>query len=316
MNNGNGAIVTVLQYYEFDFEAMASDCQLKFYAPSAALAEQVTQSAIHEVRRIEARYSRYQKDSVLSQINAQLALGNSVKLDSETEALLLVALQAYRLSDGLFDISSGVLAKAWSFADDVLPTEAVLTPLLLRIGVKHFLLENGVLIPKQSAMSLDFGGLGKEYAVDRVACIFEEQGIKHGLISLGGDIRVVGPHVDDSPWIIAIKDPRHEALAMCHLMLKRGAIATSGDYERYKIVAGQRYCHILNPNTGWPVSSVRVVSVLTDYCLAAGVLSTIAMLKEHDAVTWLKQRQCDYILEEATGQRSESAGLVCIKRSG
>jgi thiamine biosynthesis lipoprotein len=130
-----------------------------------------------------------------------------------------------------------------------------------------------------AGMQLDFGGYVKEYAADRVAALCREHGLRHGLVDLGGDLAVVGPHPDGSPWRVGIRHPRAPEGAIACVALAAGGIATSGDYERCMLVDGKRYAHILNPKTGWPVAGLASVSVAASHCLIAGTASTIAMLK-------------------------------------
>jgi thiamine biosynthesis lipoprotein len=127
-------------------------------------------------------------------------------------------------------------------------------------------------------MALDLGGLAKEYAVDRACEILRASGVKNALLNFAGDVAAVGPKGDGSPWQVGIAHPRHPKGTFDAVGLYRGALATSGDYERFKIVDGIRYCHILNPITGYPTQEVHSVSVLAESCLVAGALSTIGML--------------------------------------
>ena len=107
-------------------------------------------------------------------------------------------------------------------------------------------------------MEIDFGGIGKEYAADRVATICLEHGLRHGLVNLGGDIRAIGPQADGTPWRVGIRHPRVQDAAIAGFDLAAGALATSGDYERYFEIDGKRYCHILNPTTGMPVDALAI----------------------------------------------------------
>jgi thiamine biosynthesis lipoprotein len=154
-----------------------------------------------------------------------------------------------------------------------------------------------------AGMALDFGGIGKEYAADRVADLCSTNGIDSGLIDLGGDIRIIGPHPDGSPWRVGIRNPDHPETALAMLELREGAIASSGDYERYIEVAGRRYCHILNPITGWPVQGLSSVSVTAPSCLVAGSICTIAMLKGRDGPTWLESLGVAHGWVDDGGQR-------------
>ena len=158
-----------------------------------------------------------------------------------------------------------------------------------KVGWHHVKWSPPELTFSQPGMELDFGGIVKEYAVDRLATFFREAGIVHGVINLGGDVRVVGPLPDGSPLRIGIRHPRHTDQSAQTVELTQGAIASSGDYERCMVINGVRYGHILNPKTGWPVRHLAAVSVIGDFCVVAGSASTIAMLMEDKGPAWLAE---------------------------
>jgi thiamine biosynthesis lipoprotein len=288
--------------FVFPFTAMASPCELRLYALSQELADRAAESAIAEVRRIEQKYSRYREDSALSVIN-RAAGGTAVAIDSETFGLLSYADSAFQQSGGLFDITSGVLRRAWDFKSGSLPAEADLQALLNIVGWNKVELTNSQVRLSQPDMELDFGGFGKEYAADTAARICLDVGIQHGLVDLGGDIRVIGPHPDGSAWRLGIRDPSNLERAKLMVPLKSGGLASSGDYERFMIVAGQRYSHILDPRNGWPVqNSFRSLSVVAPLCLLAGTAATIGLLKgAAQAPDWLAQLALPHYWVQANG---------------
>jgi thiamine biosynthesis lipoprotein len=162
-------------------------------------------------------------------------------------------------------------------------------------------------------MELDFGGFGKEYAADRAATLLQEQGVKHGMVNLGGDIRLMGPRPDGRPWVIGIQHPRTPGTVMARMAVTEGALATSGDYERSFVDEdGRRYCHVLDPRTGWPVTAWRSVSVIAPACLAAGALTTIAMLKGSEALAFLDQQNVGYLAVDASGRMHERGTLSVL----
>lgn len=297
------------QGFSFEFTAMASPCEIRLAGLALADAERLAHTAINEVRRIETKYSRYRADSVLSQINAAAGReAHAVAVDEETAQLLNFAANLFATSDGLFDCTSGVLRRAWDFKTARLPDMATVESLLPLVGWQHVRWDGKKIALTHPGMELDFGGFGKEYAVDRAATLLEAGGARHGLINLGGDVRAIGPQLDGSAWQIAIRDPRDPAAAaegasrcFASFPLIRGAIATSGDYERFIEVDGTRYCHILNPKTGWPVSHWRSVSVTGTLCVLAGALSTLAMLKGPDAKDFLDTENVGYLLSDSDG---------------
>ena len=261
------------------FKAMGSPCELHLFGASEALVDEAARAAIAEIARLEAKYSRYREDSLASRINASAGDPEGLELDAETASLVDYAELAWHQSDGLFDVTSGVLRRAWNLRSGRVPEPAEIDALRPLIGWDKLSWRRPRLVLPLAGMQLDFGGYVKEYAGDRVAALCRELGLRHGLVDLGGDLAVVGPHPDGSPWRVGIRHPRQPSGAIASVALAGGGIATSGDYERCMQIGGRRYAHILNPRTGWPVEGLASVSVAASHCLIAGTASTIAMLK-------------------------------------
>ena len=275
--------------YRHPFPAMGSRCELRLYARSEGEAAAVARAAVADVRRLDAKYSSYRDDSVTAAINRIGAAGGAVDVDDETATLLDYAAICFRQSDGLFDLTAGALREAWAPQRSALPDAAELERVLRRVGWDKLRwarprLEFGV-----PGMALDFGGVVKEYAADRAAVICAEAGIRNGLVDLGGDIKIIGPHPDGAAWRVGIQHPREAGEVMATLELTRGAVATSGDYERYLEIEGKRYCHVISPRTGMPVQGLAGVSVCADECVVAGSATTIAMLMEARGPAWLAE---------------------------
>jgi len=278
------------------FRAMASDNELQLYGADRERARRAAEAAIADVRRIEAKYSRYLDDSVTTRIN-RAAGGAAVEIDSETAALLAYADRCHAQSGGRFDLTSGVLRRAWDFKrrPPRIPDEAALTAVVALIGWRDVAWsESSVRLPR-AGMEIDFGGIGKEYAADRTATICAEHGIAHGLVNLGGDVRAIGTQPDGTPWRVGIRHPRGEGKAIAYVELADGAVATSGDYERFFEIDGVRYCHIMDPRTGRPVAHWQSVSVVAPLCVVAGSCATIAMLLEADGQAFLEQQRLNYV---------------------
>ena len=290
-----------MQVHGFPFEAMASRCEVRLAAPDQAAAARLAQAAIDEVRRIEHKYSRYRPDSIVARINAA-AGQDAVECDDETLALLAYADTLHESSGGLFDISSGVLRRAWDFRRAAVPSLQALHDLLGLVGWQQVQRAAGCIRLPRAGMEIDFGGFGKEYAADRAAAILAALGALHGYVNLGGDMRFIGARPDGLPWLIGVQDPRHANRVAASIPVSRGALATSGDYERFIEVDGRRYCHILDPRSGMPVSHWRSVSVLGPLAVAAGSCSTIAMLLQQDGLAFLEQSGMSYLAIDRHGQ--------------
>jgi thiamine biosynthesis lipoprotein len=294
-----------LQEFGVDFGAMASRCEVRLMARDEAEARALAQPAIDEVRRVEAKFSRYRDDSVTARINA--SAGQWVTVDDETAALLDFGAALWRDSAGLFDLTSGVFRRAWNFKTKAVPSEDALAALRPLVGWDKLQFERqgegGRLRLSVPGMEIDFGGIGKEYAADRAAMLLRERGLAHGFVNLGGDVRAFGPQPDGAPWRIGIQHPRQSEVLMGSVELHEGAVATSGDYERYFERDGRRYCHILDPRSGWPTTHWQSVAVAAPACVAAGACTTVAMLMpERDALAFLRAQGVRFLAVTALGQ--------------
>lgn len=300
-----------MQLQRYPFKAMGSVCELQLYADDKAEAEAAAAAAQGTVARLEQIYSRYRDDSITTRINRSAGDAQGVGLDGETAALIDYAQQAWQQSDGLFDITSGVLRQVWDFKSGRLPSQEQIDAVLPRIGWHRARWESPRLwLP--AGMELDFGGFVKEYAADCAARSCRESGIRHGLVDFGGDIALLGPHPDGAAWQVGISDPRapedEVPRAIARIPLTHGAIATSGDYERFMDIGGRRYCHILNPKTGWPAEGLRAVSVVAGQCLIAGTATTIAMLKGPvEGPRWLAELGLPWLVVHADGRVERGA---------
>lgn len=255
---------------------MATPCEIRIETTDRIEAETVGGLALVEAKRIEQKFSRYRDDSIVSRINN--GNGRWVGLDSETGLLLRFAADVYLFSEGLFDITSGVMRRAWRFdGSGTVPSQASIDELLSKVGwSKVSLGDRGIRMPK--GMEIDLGGLAKEYAVDRALGLIKRNSGSPVLVNFGGDLAVSKPRVDGSAWNVAIEGVDKGGIAAM-LALRKGAIATSGDARRFIVRDGIRYGHIIDPRSGWPVKApLGSVSVAAATCVEAGVMSTLAIL--------------------------------------
>ncbi len=294
-----GLTITKLQNgagYCGSFPAMASGCEVLVECSEALPAKQMIEAVFVEAKRIESKFSRYLKTNIVYKINNSAE--KQVCLDDETAHLVDFAYLCYQLSDGLFDITSGVLRKLWSFdCSDKIPQNKQIKQLLPLIGLDKLTWRAPYLtVPK--GMELDFGGIGKEYAVD--CCLAKAQQINDKqpiLLNFGGDLICNGPRKNGQAWKVGIESVGGGNPAV--LTLKNGALATSGDANRYLLKNGIRYSHILNPLTGSSViNAPRSITVSAESCIEAGLLSTLAMLQGDQAKAFLAQQQVNFWIQE------------------
>jgi len=266
------------------YAAMASPCEILVATTKASEAAHLASLAFRETLRIEHKFSRYLDTGVVHAINH--GDGARVDVDDETSRLLTYAGQCFQLSEGRFDVTSGVLRRAWTFdGRDVIPDRAMIERLRAQVGWNRVEFDGGS-IRLERGMEIDLGGIGKEYAADRVADVLAAETDCGVMVNLGGDIRATRD--GDRTWTIGIEDPARARTALGQLQLAAGGVATSGDARRFCLVDGVRLGHILDPRTGWPVAgSPRSVTVVADTCTAAGFLATLAMLHGTEAETFL-----------------------------
>lgn len=272
-------------YWVGRFSAMASPCEILIATEEEEVARNLLEIAAREAWRIEQKFSRYRDDGIVARINSS---GSPVKVDQETAQLIDFAYQCFELSDGLFDITSGILRKAWRFdGGSQLPSRGAVESLLPLVGLgqaswnsPEFYLPPG--------MQIDFGGIGKEYAVDKVLSLLRGRMDAPMLVNFGGDI-ATNRCREHHPWVVGVENPLDDE-AQALLEIRSGGLATSGSSHRFIVNQGQRYSHVLNPLTGWPVEGPPLsITVAASNCTMAGMLATYAMLQGENAESYLEE---------------------------
>lgn len=280
----------VEDYFVGTFEAMASPCTLLVDTDDPGEAATLLAVAEAEARRIEQKFSRYRRDNPVYQINH--SAGRPIDVDDETALLINYAATCYEMSNGMFDITSGVLRRIWTFdGGNRVPARDAVRRCLGHVGWWRVRWDNPTLtLP--SGMEIDFGGIGKEYAVDRAAALIGALTGSSYVVNFGGDLYTSGLRRGNRTWGIGIDDPdRTTEAVLCRLEVSTGGIATSGDATRFVRWRGKRLGHILNPKTGWPVTGApRSVTVFGRTCVEAGTLSTLAYLQGAGARSYLEEQ--------------------------
>ena len=251
-------------FWRATFLAMGSPCELLCETDDAMQAEMLACTVAAEAWRIEAKFSRYVSGNIVDRINS--ASGAEIEVDQETAGLLDFANMLYELSDRRFDISSGVLRRAWTFdGSERVPSDDDIRKTMRGQDTCFLRLFTGVDLNEQvrrSALRLNFGG----------------------------DLAVTGPPRQQATWQVGLESLQGPSASPSGLIqLRSGALATSGDTRRFLFKNGIRYSHILDPTTGWPIANAPAsVTVAADTCVQAGVLCTLAMLRGSEAETMLE----------------------------
>ncbi|OIR16890.1 thiamine biosynthesis lipoprotein ApbE precursor [mine drainage metagenome] len=270
------------QTYEQQGYVFGTLVEVTIYGEDEARAKAGITSVMQEFQRLHDKLHAW-RPSELSELNVAIAQGKSKAVSPELAAMLQDAARVSAQSDGLFNPAIGGLIQAWGFqADDfqaVLPDGKKIAALVKanpQMSDLEFLepYSSNSPVPTRSrnrAVKLDLGGYAKGYALDRAADILKQQGIRNALINIGGNVLALGQH-GSRAWRIGIQHPRKPG-PLATLELHDGeAIGTSGDYQRFFELGGKRYCHLIDPRTGYPVQGVQAVTILT-HGANAGLLS-------------------------------------------
>lgn len=262
------------------FDALGTVCRIVLAGGSRAAADRVLDDAVAWLARFEARYSRYRPDSLVSRVNAA-AGGDWVETDAETDSLLALCDAFHWRTRGVFDPSALPLTRLWDYTvpDPSPPQTEAIRRALACVGwakVKH---EPGRIRLPEAGMAIDLGGIGKEYAVDRIAGMAASAGLRHVLVDLGRDIRAIGRAPGGDPWRVGLEDPSDPGQCWTGIAVRDRAVATSGDYARGFTWNGRRYGHILDPRTGYPPEhACQAVTVIAPSCTEAGILAKTAFI--------------------------------------
>ena len=230
-----------------------------------ALAMSAIDKAFDELRRVEGVFSVYLNESEISRINRSRP-GEKVKVSDETFGLLERSLDGYHKTKGAFDITVKPLVDLWKAAGAKkrLPGDEELKTALAKVGSQYIELDSAgrTVSFKKEDMAIDLGGIAKGYATDRAVMVLKENGIKNAIVNSGGDMYCLGRRSGSRLWSCGIQHPRARGYVFMRVYLQDKAIVTSGDYEKYFILGGRRYSHIIDQRSGYPIGD-DVVSATT-----------------------------------------------------
>ncbi|MEO0898854.1 MAG: FAD:protein FMN transferase [Bacteroidota bacterium] len=261
---------------------MGSAFIFKAIHPDQELCKQATFAAEQEVRRVEELISSWKTTSQTSDINQHAGI-KAVKVDLELFSLIKRAIKISQLTDGAFDLTFASADRIWRFDGSMthLPDSQTVRASVANIDFQAIQLndsDTSVFLPLKG-MKIGFGGIGKGYAANRAKSVMQAMGIKNGLVNAGGDLICWGKEEQGGDWHIGIADPLNKKAMLAWLVINDLAVVTSGDYERYTLIEDQKYAHIINPHTGYPVQGVSSVSIFCpDTELADGLATAIFVL--------------------------------------
>jgi FAD:protein FMN transferase len=264
------------------FPALGTTCEIQYAAPDGATqAAAFERTVVSWVQNFEAKYSRFRPDSLVSRINR--AAGREwVDIDEDMGRLLQLCDTLHRMTQSVLDPTALPLIQLWNWKSEQprIPSADEIAAARRLVGWPKVQRAPGRVFLPEAGMALDFGGFGKEFAVDIAAQIAREHGLADALVDFGHDLRALGAPPGRPAWHIGLEDPKKPGTAWASVSLGGGrGIASSGDYVRCFTLNGRRFGHIIDPRTGWPVANgCSQATVIAGTCLQAGVLATTAFV--------------------------------------
>jgi len=249
---------------------------ITIYGLPTEAAETAAKKAIHEMHRIESVMSTWKEDSEISRVNRD-AQNRPVKISSELFLLLNKTIMFSKMTSGAFDVTAMPVVKMWGFqgGEPKLPSDQEMFDTLLKVGWRKMILDAAdTSITLYGGATIDLAGIGKGYAVDRCVSILRDHRVESALVDLGGNMFAIGAPPGREAWSIGIRDPEDPSGVIGKLLISNEAVATSGNYENYVIIDGERYGHIVDPRTGRTVDHLLGVTVVAASATASDALST------------------------------------------
>lgn len=289
-------IIEQAGYFAGAFFALGCPCEVLIETSQRAVAEQIVTLVRTEAWRIEALWSRYLPSSLIQRLN--IHADETVEVDAETARIFDFSAELWKLSDGAFDITSGVLREVWQFdGSNVVPNADAIAEVMRRVGW-HRVCWRDPHIRMEPGMQIDVGGAGKEYAVDLCCARLKAACELSCLVNFGGDVAVSRPPTGRPGWSVGVESISASGRAERVIQLAEGGLASSGNVHRFALYEGRRLSHILDARTGWPVENAPAsVTVQAATCTEAGMFATLSSLRGSDAESFLADEGVEHWIQ-------------------
>lgn len=277
-------------------------------------ADVAIENAFNVIEKFGDLINFYSDSSELSAINRSAGI-QEVRVSNDTIDIIEKALYVSEKSKGAFDPTIGPAMKLWNYQDKIKPADVEIQKKLPLVNYKNIIIDRdkSTVFLKKKDMLLDLGGIAKGYAADLAVQTLKQKGINSGLVAVAGDVKAFGLKPYKKPWVVGIKNPRqkdNDDEIIARTILRDKAISTSGDYERYFIMDGQRFHHLLMPKTGYPASACQAVSVIADQGAMADAFSTaLFILGPEKGLKLAKEMGMDVMIIDSKGAIHTTPGL-------
>jgi thiamine biosynthesis lipoprotein len=271
-----------LAVYKRALRLMGNRFELSVVGDNETLAQAQIDAGIAEIGRIEKLFTTFADDSQTNRINQNAGIA-PVQVDKEVFELVARSLRISAMTQGAFDITYGSVDKSlWNFDVNMKQLPDALTALnsVRLINYRNVILDAGntTVYLKEKGMRIGFGGIGKGYAAERAKTVMKAAGANSGVVNAAGDLTAWGHQPDGSKWTVGIANPDLSNQVFSYMAITDMAVATSGNYEKYAIIDGQKYSHTINPRTGLPVTGIKSVTIITTNAEIADALATPVMI--------------------------------------
>ena len=270
------------QVYHKSLKLMGNRFQLSAVSETEEYAMGAIDAGIREIRRIEKLLTTYSEDSETALINRNAGI-KPIMITQETFELIQRSKKISEITQGAFDITYGSVDKRlWNFDSTMneLPDAKIAAQMVRLINYRNILMNRtdfSVML-KEKGMRIGFGGIGKGYAAERAKLVMKKSGIESGLVNASGDMTTWGLQPNSEPWTIGIADPNTKDKIFSYMNITDMAVATSGNYEKFIMVNGNRYSHTISPKTGLPIRGIKSVTIISPNAEIADAMATPVMI--------------------------------------
>lgn len=294
---------------------MGTRFEITVVAPNEDIGYINIDEAVSEIKRIEKIISSWDEGSETSLINKNAGI-KAVKVSPELFGLIERAKKISEITDGAFDVSYASMDNIWKFdgSMDRAPSEKAIQQSIAKIGHQKIILDakEQTVFLSEVGMRIGFGAIGKGYAADRAKELLISKQVKGGIINASGDLTTWGTKVTGEKWLVGIANPMSKDKVFSWLPVVESSVATSGNYEKYIVLNGEKYSHIIDPRTGYPTRGINSVSVFAKHAELCDALATAVFIMGKDSGIHLINQidGVEVVVVDSDGKIHKSTGIV------
>ncbi len=306
------------QAFTKELKLMGNRFGLTVVAHTQEWAEEMIDTGIKEIQRIEKVLTTFSDDSETNLINKNAGIG-PVKVSSEVYNIIERSIRISSVTQGAFDITYGSIdKKLWNFDETMstLPDAQQARKMVRLINYKNIVLnkEARTVFLKEKGMRIGFGGIGKGYAAEMAKEVMKKNNVTSGVVNASGDLTTWGTQPNGKPWTVGIIHPDYKQYPFSYLNISDMAVATSGNYEKFAIIDGKKYSHTIDPRTGMPVSGIKSVTVISPNAEISDAMATPVMVMGiHNGLNLINQlKQVECVIIDDDDKIYTSKNINCI----